>query len=371
MKILLFGPVYPYRGGIAHFTTSLALNLADRGHTVDVISFKRQYPKFLYPGKSDKDPSEGREQVPAAYLLNPMSPLSWRVTLKAILDDRPDRVIFQWWTTFLAPAYHWIFKRLVRAGVPLTVIVHNALPHEQRTMDRLLARYALKHASDFLVMNPAEKDKLLSLLTPASPRVQLVPHPVYQLFPPSGKSRQQIRKELGLPLEHPVLLFFGFIRPYKGLTVLLDAMGKLKAEGHPAHLLVAGETWGGRREYDQQIASLGIGDRTHLYLDYIPDAQVAQFFEAAEIFVAPYTSGTQSGSIKTALGFGLPLVVTDVIADDILRCMPGECVIIPSGDAAALTEGIRQALSFTPSGGTAENLGRKSWDALIHALVED
>lgn len=368
MKFSLIGPVFPYRGGIAHFTTLLAKKLGEAGHEVQVISFSKQYPAWLYPGESDKDPSPEREKVDAEYLLAPLAPLSWHRTVKAITDFKPDQVIVSWWVTFWGPAFHYIMRRVKRRGVPITMLIHNTMPHETRPWDRFLARYTLQNADRYIVMTEKEKMRLQALL-PEVKKVQIIPHPIYRMFKPCPFTKEEVRYQLGLPADQPVLLFFGFVRPYKGLLELIQALKVIHNSNHNIHLLVAGEFWDSRAVYDQQIKDLRMTDYVHIHDRYIPDDEAAQYFTASDLFVAPYTGGTQSGALKSALGFGMPAVVTDIVADGLVMSLPELCKIIPAADPDTLAEAIIQQLSvprLEPS--RVEDLFARSWDVMIKAI---
>src|SRR5690606_18795034 len=233
-------PIPPYRGGIAHFTQALAEKLVQEGHQLLTISYRRQYPGWLYPGKSDKDFSQETKIKDAVFLFSPLNYLDWKKTLQAIRKYQPDLVIYPWWVTFWAPATGWLLGKLKNLGIPTSVLVHNALPHDGGWLDKKLTKYALKDARNFITMTEKETKRLSSVVHKTS-RIETSAHPVYAQFPLSGLSKVEVRKKLGLPIEAPIALFFGFVRPYKGLSVLIDAMGILRNKGVNIHLVVAGE----------------------------------------------------------------------------------------------------------------------------------
>ncbi len=339
MRLSLIGPVFPYRGGIAHFTTLLARKLIDQGHDIQVVSFKQQYPAWLYPGESDKDYSPGREKVDADYLLTPLNPIRWRKTLQAILKFNPQEVIFPWWVTIWGPAFGYIAKRLRKRGIPVAFLIHNTIPHEARFFDKYLAKCALKHANRFIVMTEKEQRRLLVLL-PEAKTIDVAPLPIYHAFKPAPLTKDEGRQRLHLSAEAPVLFYFGFVRPYKGLRFLIDALKIVNETGKEAHLVIVGEFWEDKGPYLAQIQALGLRDHVHIYDRYIPDDEIAIFFNVVDVFVAPYIDGTQSAALKAALGFGLPVVVTDVITDEMVDALPGRCKVVKAGDAAALAAGI-------------------------------
>ncbi len=368
MKIVLIGPVPPYRGGIAHFTQALAEKLVLEGHDVLMISYRKQYPEWLYPGKSDKDYSQQKKIMNVAFLFSPLNYLDWRKTLQAIKSYQPDLVIYPWWITFWAPATSWLMSRLRKFCIPACVLVHNAIPHEARWIDKILTKYALKDARSFVTMTEKETERLRKVVHKTS-KIETSAHPVYPQFPPSGLTKNEVRKKLGLPSDQPIALFFGFVRPYKGLGVLLDAVGILKRENVKMHLLVAGEFWQGETEYSRQIENLGISNMVTIRADYIPDSEAGLYFESADFFVAPYLDGTQSGSIKQAMGYQLPLAVTDVLTDPIIKENSLDLFIISPGNARALAKALQDAGILQTERTDCENTSQPSWQKLITSLT--
>lgn len=312
MRIALVGPVYPYRGGIAHYTTMLCQALRERGHDVLPISFKRQYPTWLFPGKSDKDPSADPLEVEGTkYWIDSMNPITWVMTSWRTWRYQPDIVVLQWWTTFWAPI--WLTLALTTRFVlrrPLIFICHNVLPHETRWWDPGLARLVLRWGTDFVVQSEEEKNRLLALLPKAD--IDVVPHPVYDMFADREIPRREAREQLGLPPERPVLLFFGIVREYKGLRDILAALPAVEAQLGKVMLVVAGEIWEGKRDYIEMIDQLGIGESVIMEDRYIPNEEVPVYFAAADVLVAPYRRATGSGAVQMALGCGCSVITTSV-----------------------------------------------------------
>ena len=358
----------PYRGGIARFTASLAEELLDIGHDVKVISFRKQYPKLLYPGKTEKDYSQNISAVRTEFLFSPLNLKDWNETLEQIKRFQPDLVIDQWWTTFWAPATSWLIHQVNKAGINIKILVHNAFPHDSTWLDAKLTAWALRDASSFVTMTEAQANRLRSVVS-SQAEILTAPHPVYRQFPNSGLSKVEVRKKLGLPLEVPIALFFGFVRPYKGLRILIDAMGILKSKGSRIHLVVAGEFWDDQDVYENQIAELGIKDMVTIRADYIPDSEAGLYFESADFFVAPYLDGTQSGSIKQAMGYQLPLVVTDVLTDPIIKENSLDLFIISPGNARALAKALQDAGILQTERTDCENTSQPSWQKLITSLT--
>ena len=229
----------------------------------------------------------------------------------------------------------------------------------------------LEKASHFIVMTTKEKERLQNIL-PNPPGIDIVPHPIYQQFTPSAKERAELRNSLGLPTDKKFVLFFGFIRPYKGLMDLIKTFKLINEQDEGIHLIVAGEFWDDREKYIQKIRDLGLQEIIHIFDHYIPDDEAAQFFEAADLFVAPYTGGTQSGAVKSALGFGMQVVITDIITDDLLSGLPDICTVVPKGSPQSLAEAIRDKISepaLDPK--TTHQIFQESWKSLVKIVSND
>jgi glycosyltransferase involved in cell wall biosynthesis len=366
LKLVLVGPVYPYRGGISHYTTQLSRALIDQGHDIRTFSFRRQYPSWLYPGVSDKETDISINPIEAKYLLDPIYPWTWAKTSSEIKKVNPEAVIVHWWTTFWAPAYWSIANLLIRSGLKVLYVIHNVAPHEPLPWDNWLARNVLKTGEAYIVQSKNEKNRL-ELLLPGAYSI-LCPHPIYYQF--AGKdelSKVEARSRLGLNKEDPLILFFGIIRPYKGLKYALQAISILKEEGIIVRLLVAGEFWEDIEEYETLITDMDLSDQIVIFNRYIPNEQVALFFSAADIFIAPYVGGTQSGSVKIAMSFNLPIVATERISDDML--LNSEIVrIVPNEDSDALAEAIRELISADIQKLPVDAAPDNSWNELTTAI---
>ena len=377
MRISLIGPVYPYRGGIAHHTMLLAQHLGDR-HTVEVISFRRQYPRWLFGGRSDHDPSLQPLRVTAEYLLDPLNPITWWKVALRVAAWRPDALIMPWWVTFWSPAWlvlSYLAHRWTDARV--LFVCHNVLPHEASALDRGLARIVLSQGDAIL----AQSQQGLALVKELVPnrRNAWVPHPSYAELGvrENGEANQlsqaaaRVRLGLNLPLGQAVLLHFGFIRPYKGLPVLLDAIPLIQTQ-MPVHLLVVGEVWGAKAEYDAQIARLHLGAQVTFVDRYVPDEELASYFRAADVAVLPYLSATQSGVVQLAFGFGLPVIASNVggLPDVIIEGETG--LLVPPGDASALAKAVirffRSGLGPSMATNIIANQARFSWERMITTI---
>ena len=366
MKFTLIGPVYPYRGGIAHYTTQLAISCRENGHDCKVISFKRQYPSWLYPGGSDLDPSTYAVRIDADYLLDPIYPWTWIQTTKEIKEQDSDLVILQWWTTYWSLPFAVLTRQLKNSGLPVVYLVHNVLPHEEKPFDRWLTRWTLSPANGYILQTEHEQQRLLKLLPNAI--CEISPHPVYSMLTSLKIEKSQARQELGLPMDNPVFLFFGIVRPYKGLKYLIEAMAIIKAHGVTPYLLVAGDFWQDRKQYEQQIESLGLLENIRLDDRYIPDEEAALMFSAADLLVAPYVAGTQSGVAGIGLGFGLPLIVTDLVAAGLSETERDMVWVVPSANANALADAMRMFLEEQPTEQTKSLQVEDNWWKLVGTL---
>jgi D-inositol-3-phosphate glycosyltransferase len=370
MKITVIGPVYPYRGGIAHFTTSLGAALKKQGQPVQMISFKSQYPQWLYPGKSDKDTGPGRARLEAQFSLSPLNPFSWNRTFNTILRFKPDLVVLQWWVTFWAPAMGYLARQFNKHGLPFVYIIHNSLPHEPRFFDPLLARLALVPGRRFIVMNDRETSRIRALVKHAC-SITKCPLPIFSVFPDTGTTKKQARSKLTLPETMKLVLFYGIIRKYKGLKNLLEAVSILIGRGNKEiGLVIAGEFWDDKQEYLDLIAEYGLSDHVWIMDRFVSDLETSLLFTATDLYVGPYLDGTQSASIKTALSFGSPMVVTSVVADEIVNQYPKYCRVIKSADPALLADNITEMINsprIPPK--EIERLSAKSWENLIGSLM--
>ena len=371
MKIAVVGPTYPYRGGIAHYTTLMVRHLRQR-HSVQFYSFTSQYPRWLFPGRTDRDPSQAALKEPCEYLLSPLNPPSWLRTAGRIHADNPDALITPWWVTCWAPAWS-VLTRLARVGrtIQTIFICHNVLPHERVWWDRPLARLALSAGDGFIVHSQQDADVLLAMFPHAGVRV--TPHPTYRPVGKKALAPTAARQALGLDAARPVLLFFGFVRPYKGLDLLLDALPLVRRE-IPAHLLVVGEIWGEEASYRQQVERLGLADHVTFVNRYVPNEELGVYFGAADVVVLPYRSATQSGVVQLAFGFGKPVITTRIggLAEVVADGVSG--LIVPPGEPSVLADAIlcfyQDELGPVLAAGVAAQMGRFSWERLVNVIDE-
>jgi glycosyltransferase involved in cell wall biosynthesis len=342
MRIVLVGPVYPYRGGIAQYTARLAQALGQR-HSVEVVSFCEQYPAWLYPGTNDRDPSMAPLQVAAHFWLHPFYPWNWVRNARSIHALRPQVILMQWWTTFWGPAFGVTARLLRQAGSPLIFLVHNALPHEPRWGDRAMTRWVLDAATGLLAHSAREVQRLPNWTSRAP--VAMCPLPAFDHFVDSPLDRADARRRLGLELDTPLILFFGFVRPYKGLEFLIESLARVNYADRRVNLVVAGEIWEDEARYRAQVTRLGLEHAVRFDNWYIVDEVVPLYFAAADVFAAPYLSGSQSAVLTTAASFGMPLVVTNTMPLESLNLQATVVYTSPSADVEALAQALRLALS--------------------------
>lgn len=366
MKIALIGPVYPYRGGIAHYTQELDSVLRARSHQLLLISFKRQYPAFLYPGKTDKDPSPKENLPHAHYLLDPLFPWTWWHTFQTIANFQPDIIALQWWTTFWAIPY-WTIGKHLHKKFPLIFMIHNVFPHEKRSWDAVLARLALAVGDSFIVHTQKEKLRLLQVVQTDNIHICLLP--IFSRFSNEPLSRKEAKRQLDIPESRFLLLFFGIVRPYKGLMTLLYALKELSQQGYAPLLLICGEFWEDIDKYHQLIDSLQIDDLVQIDNRYIPDQEAHLIFSAADALVTPYTGGTQSAAAVQGLAYNLPVIASDLVATGLPSDNQKNILVFPTGDIQALVKQIeillRRNNSEEPDSLVQANPG---WKCLVDAL---
>ncbi len=369
MNVTLIGTAYPLRGGIAHYNALLAEALGER-HSVQTITFSRQYPSLLFPGKSQEEAGSAGGAPPAPQLIDSVNPCNWIRVGNMIRKREPDLLLFKYWLPFFGPCFGTIARRARANGrTKVICICDNVLPHERRPGDVLLTRYAFRSVDGFIVQSDAVEQELIRFWKGANYRKS--PHPLYTIFG-SPIDREEARKSLGITAPR-VLLFFGYVRRYKGLDVLLDALARLPAE-LGVQLVIAGEFYDPEPAYRNQIRRLGIEDRVILRSEYLPNDAVPRYFSAADAVVLPYRSATQSGIAQIAYNFGTPVIATDVggLHEVVLHDRTG--LIVPPERPDALAEAI---LLFYRSGKEPlyrENIQKEkhrySWHNLVQSIEE-
>jgi len=337
MKIVSIGPAPPWRGGIAHYHLALAREFSARGAAIAVLTFRVLYPRFLFPGTSPEDRAPGAAAALGEKVLHPLRPLSWRRGAARVRAHDPDLVLIHWFHPFFAPAYRGVLRRLHRpAGTcpPIGIICHNVAAHEGMPLGRSLTR-AVFRRGDFFVTGGAALAEAIEEIVPGAP-IEIVPHPRYDLpWTGAAPPRDEARAQLGLPPEGPVFLFFGLVRPYKGLGTLLDALALLPRD-EPWQCVIAGEFYTPREPYDQRVAEYGLADRVRIEDRYLPNAEVPAYFSAADVCVLPFREATQSGVAALSVALRRPVLTTRVgtLAETITEGREGW--LVEPDDPAAL-----------------------------------
>lgn len=328
LKIIIVGPAYPLRGGIANFNEALCRTFLELGYDSEIVSFSMQYPGWLFPGKTQlaegDPPPDGLSISP---LINSVNPFSWKKTANYIVSREPDLLVIRYWMPFMAPCLgtisRWVKNK--RNQTKIVAVADNIVPHEKRPGDSMLTKYFVNGCDEFVVMSKSvlQDLKLIDFTKPA----KLLPHPVYDIF---GKSvsRETARAKLNLGNEK-LVLFFGFIRHYKGLDLLINAFADEHVKKSGAKLIVAGEFYEDKKPYYELVEKLGLKDTVIFHDHYIPRDEVKNYFCASDLVVQPYRDATQSGVTQIAYHFVRPMVVTDV---------GGLSEIVPDGKAGYVVD---------------------------------
>lgn len=369
-KIVMVGPVFPYKGGISHYTGLMSKALASK-YELKVVSFLRQYPEFLYPGKGQKDFDNDHFKIDfTEYLIDTINPLSWIKTSLAIKKFSPDLVIFQWWHPYFFACFSFI-ANLVRkiTKCRLLFLCHNVLPHERLPFDTMMIKAAIKSGDFYIVHSEEDKANLLKLVPDA--KVVRTVHPTYNAFKFENLTKEQARGRIGLD-SSKVILFFGFIREYKGLKYLIKALPSVLKVLPELKLLIVGDFFDDKNSHLELIHQLGLNDSINIFDGYIPDKEVGKYFSAADLVVLPYLSATQSGIVQIAYGFEKPVIATDVggLSEVVLNGETG--YVVESASPEALAESIirfyreDRAEEFTKN--IVKEQEKYSWDRMVEII---
>lgn len=371
MRVGLIGPTYPYRGGIAHYTTCLCNTLRE-SHEVKFISFSRQYPKFIFPGRSDKDNSEQpltAEEV--EYIIDSMNPFTWIRAANTIVKFEPQILVIPWWVVFWTPQFWTIIKTVRRKlDSQIVILCHNAMEHESHPVKNWATKAILRQADRILTHSEQDTEQIKAMLG-ESKQVVTAFHPTYAPMVRDVPSREESRQSLAL--QGNVILFFGFVRQYKGLDVLIEAMPHILLK-KPVTLLVVGEFWKDKDVYLNRIKELGLEPNIRIVDEYIPDEEVGKFFSAADLVVQPYHTASGSGVSQLAYGFGRPVIATNVgnlpeVIDDGVNGR-----IVAAGEVEALARAILESLDPSVldrlNTNAARTKERFSWDRLVRIICD-
>lgn len=327
MDIIILGTAYPYRGGLAVYNERLAHEFQNEGDNVEIFTFSLQYPSFLFPGKTQYSEDSAPQDLKISRLVNSCNPLNWIKVGRMIRDRKPDLVVIKFWLPFMAPCLGTI-ARIARSNGHTRVvsILDNVIPHEHRPGDRLFARYFVNSVNGFVAMSDSV---LADVQTLDSTRAKVFcRHPLYDNFG-EPVEREEAIEYLGLNSSQRYMLFFGLIRDYKGLDLMLRAYADSRFRKMNVKLIVAGEFYSGSEKYFELEKELGLEGMVIWKSDFVPDSQVRYYFGAADIVVQPYKSATQSGVTQIAYHFEKPMLVTNV---------GGLAEIVPDGQAGYVVE---------------------------------
>lgn len=367
MKIAFLSTFYPFRGGIAQFNASM-YRAFEKEHIVKAFTFTRQYPDFLFPGETQMvTAKDNADKIPSERVLDTLNPFTYLAAANKIKAFSPDILLMKYWMSYMAPSLGTVARKLKKKSKVITIL-DNVIPHEKRFFDASFTKYFLKQNHGFVVMSDSVKNDLLKFVPDA--KYISHPHPLYDHF---GKKADtaDAKAKLNIPSGKKVILFFGFIRDYKGLDLLIDAVAKLNDE---YVLVIAGEVYGSFDKYAQQIEKLGINTKISLHVRYISDEEVPLFFSSADVCVLPYKSATQSGITSIAYHFDLPMIATDTggLKESIHHNKTGLIVNSPDSDliAEAIAHYFDQDLKSRFQDEIRLLKDKLSWSSLSNAIIE-
>lgn len=370
MNIIIIGTAYPYRGGLAAFNERLAGQFQQEGHNVEMYTFTLQYPGFLFPGKTQFTDDPAPQHLKITRRINSCNPLNWMSVGREIASRKPDMVVFAYWMSFMAPCFGTIARVIKRRCHAKCVgLIHNMIPHEPNVLDKLFPGYFVKAMDGFTTLSESVIHDIEKFDSTSKPKTW-APHPIYDHY---GEliDKADARRQLNLHEDGKYVLFFGFIRDYKGLDLLIDAFGDLRLQDSNIRLIIAGEFYGDPKPYHDRIAALDIGDLVVMHNDYIPDNKVNLFFRACDLVAQPYKSATQSGVTQVAFHFEKPMLVTNV---------GGLPEIVPHGKIGYVVEPKAQAIAdaiydfyendreSAYTQGVRDEKRKYSWDHMTQAI---
>lgn len=371
MNIIICGTAYPYRGGLASYNERLAKQFINEGNSVRILTFALQYPGFLFPGKTQYSNGPAPEGLVIDRVVNSVNPLNWISVGLKVKKQRPDILIIKYWMPFMAPCFGTIARIAKSNGhTKVLCIFDNVVPHEKRPGDVLLTRYFTGSIDGAIVMSGAVRSDLNLFRTDIP--VKLNPHPLFDNFG-MPVEREVALTRLGLDSESKYLLFFGFVRSYKGLDLLIEAFSGTKNKIRNLKLVIAGEFYEDEKPYKELVEKHGMGDEIIFFDRFINDDEVNLFFSIADLVVLPYKSATQSGVTQIAYHFEKPMLVTDVgglseiVAD-------GKCGYVVKPDPGLISESI---IDFFENGrkeqftaGIKEEKKKFAWSNLTSAITD-
>jgi glycosyltransferase involved in cell wall biosynthesis len=370
-NIIIVGPAYPLRGGLATYNLLLANKLQEQGHSVRIATFSLQYPNIIFPGKTQYSTEPKPDSIEIEVSLNSVNPLNWLSLGKKLREEKPDLVIFRYWMPFMGPSLGTL-GRIIRKNkhTKVVAIADNIIPHEKRFFDTPFTKYFVNSCDGFVTMSKSvlEDLKKFDVNKPAGYN----PHPMYESFGPQ-LDKVEARKKLGLAENGKYLLFFGFIRKYKGLDILLRAFADKRIQEAGIKLIIAGEYYDKPEEYQAIIKEHNLEPAVVQANEFIPDSEVSVYFSAADMVVQTYKTATQSGVTQIAYYYHNPMLVTDV--GGLAELVPHNKVgYVTSTDTLEIADAILDFYENKREAEFVENIKTErlcfTWDSMIAKLFE-
>lgn len=366
-KVIIIGPAWPLRGGLASFDERLAREFSAEGYDASIYTFSLQYPGFLFPGTTQYSTEPAPEGLSIKVCINSINPLNWLKVGRDLKKLQPDLVVVRYWLPFMGPCLGTILRQVKKNRfTKIVCIADNVIPHEHRPGDKIFTRYFIQPVDAFVTMSDKVRADLQTFSSKPSRKVV---HPLYDNFGPAV-AKAEARKHLSLPADQKIILFFGFIRKYKGLDLLLEAMQDERIRSAGILLLVAGEFYETREEYDALIEKLGIANQLILRTDFIADSEVRYYLSAADFVIQPYRNATQSGVTPLAYHFEKPMLVTNV--GGLPDLVPHEKVgIVTEPEPTAIATGILRLYELGEAfflSHLREETKQYSWQQLVAAI---
>jgi D-inositol-3-phosphate glycosyltransferase len=369
-KIFIIGPAYPLRGGPAQFNENLCRELNQQGHNAQIISYALQYPNFLFPGSSQYEANAiAPKDLRIHTLINSINPFNWIKVARFIKKEKPDFILFRYWLPFFGPCLGSI-GRLVKSTTTVLALTDNILPHEKRFGDKVFTRYFIRSCHGFLAMSGKVLDDI-SLFSETQNRAYS-PHPMYETYG-AAVSKDTARKKLGLNPNDKIVLFFGLIRHYKGLDILLEAMSAAEIKQNKIKLLIAGEFYEDSEKYKSLITRLGLWDQVILHEKFVANEDVKYYFCASNLVAQTYRNATNSGVTMVGYYYEKPMLVTNV--GGLKEIVPdGVCGFVVDPEAKVIAEKIQlyfnKNLETQMSIAVHEEKKKYLWPEFIRVLME-
>jgi glycosyltransferase involved in cell wall biosynthesis len=369
LKIISIGPAAPYRGGIAKFNESFVRTCKSSGNDTEIVSFKFLYPSFLFPGKTQYSDDAIQKELKIHSVIHSINPFNWKRVAFFIASLQPDLVVVHYWMPFFAPALGVIARKVSKiSGVKIIAITHNLIPHEKQPGIKLLTRFFLKSLDGIVALSSSVIRDFESFKVPG--KAICLPHPIYDIYGDQLPKKESL-KYLNLDPSKKYLLFFGLIRKYKGLELLLQSFALLNDQN--LCLIVAGEFYEDKYRYMNLVKELGIAERIIFTDRYIPDNEVKYYFSAVEMVVQPYLSATQSGVTQIAYQFNCPMIVTNVggLAEIVINGKTGfVCDRDPVEISASINKALDPSVYQVLLEGIKQEKARFSWKSFVEKVLE-